>query len=231
MIFAIALAVLLHAVNFEPLLAKANFTKAQRLWQPDAAVATKESKQAIQNIPTPARSALVPTSYGVYAVSQGKLYELDLLQGRAPDIRVAISYAILTPSRTILPDGYLKFIVFRRDSATSAADRAEIRIIAKINGTRDTDRTDKSTASKAENVWAIRNISTPYRTAPSKDSPDLYEIQSESPETPLSPGRYALILKGQSYDFSIAGLVTDPRQCLERLTPENGQSYPECKIH
>jgi hypothetical protein len=45
----------------------------------------------------------------------------------------------------------------------------------------------------------------------------------------LSPGRYALILRGQSYDFSIAGDVTDPKQCLERLVATNGQFYSECR--
>jgi len=49
------------------------------------------------------------------------------------------------------------------------------------------------------------------------------------PHTPLPPGRYVLVLKGQAYDFSVAGLVTDPRQCLERLAATNGQFYSECR--
>jgi hypothetical protein len=44
--------------------------------------------------------------------------------------------------------------------------------------------------------WVIRDISIPYRTAPKNDNPDMYEIRSEKPDVPLSPGRYALVLKG-----------------------------------
>jgi hypothetical protein len=174
-------------------------------------------------------SPLIPTSYGIHAISGDRLYELEALPGRAPDIRVAISSAITTPSRTTLPDGHLRFIVFRRDSTTSAADRAEIRLIAKITRAIGFDGAGKAVDSKMDDTWVIRNISIPYRTAPSKDNPDMYEIQSETPDAALSPGRYALIVKGQAYDFSIAGTVTDPRHCLERLAAANGQFYSECK--
>jgi hypothetical protein len=69
----------------------------------------------------------------------------------------------------------------------------------------------------------------PYRTAPRKDNPEMYEVRSENPDAPLPPGRYALVLKGLAYDFSVAGPVTDPRQCLERLVATNGRFYSECK--
>jgi hypothetical protein len=176
--------------------------------------------------PTP--SPLTPTAFGVYAISADKLYELEALPGRAPDPRVAISAAILTPSRTTLPDGHLKFIVFRRDSATSAADHAEVRVVAKISREMTFDQGGKPVASKPDDSWVIRNISIPYRTAPKKDAPDMYEVQSEDPEKALAPGRYALVLKSQAYDFSVAGTISDPKQCLERLAATNGQFYSEC---
>ena len=176
----------------------------------------------------PPPSPLTPTSYGIHAISGDKLYELEALPGRAPDIRVAISAAITTPSRTTLPDGHLRFIVFRRDS-TSAADRAEVRVIAKIARAIGFDAAGKPVDSKLDDTWVIRNISIPYRTAPSKDNPDMYEIQSENPEAALPAGRYALIVRGQAYDFSVDGAVTDPRHCLERLAATNGQFYSECK--
>ncbi len=59
--------------------------------------------------------SILPTTFGVYAVSDGKLYPLELLPGRAPNPRVAISAAISTPSKTMLPDRHIKFIVFRRE--------------------------------------------------------------------------------------------------------------------
>jgi hypothetical protein len=176
------------------------------------------------------KSPLTPTAFGVYAISADKLYELELLPGRAPDPRVAISAAILTPSRTALPDGHVKFVVFRRDSATNAADHADVRVVAKIRSEMSFDQADKSVTSKPDDSWVIRNISIPYRTAPKNGEADMYEVQSENPETALAPGRYALVLKGQAYDFSVAGTITDPKQCLERLAATNGQFYPECPI-
>jgi hypothetical protein len=172
---------------------------------------------------------LTPTTYGIYAVSDNKLYELELLPGRVPDTRVAISAAITKPSTTTLPDGRIKFIVYRRDSATNAADRAEVRIIARIGQEMSFDKSGKPAVTKVDDSWVIRNISVPYRTAPKKDEPDMYEVLSENPETPLLPGRYALVLKGQAYDFTVGGTVTDPRQCLERFAATNGQFYSECQ--
>jgi hypothetical protein len=174
-------------------------------------------------------SPLTPTAYGIYAISQDKLYELDALPGRVPDMRVSVSAAIAAPSKTTLPDGHLKFIVYRRDSATNAADHAEIRVVAKIAQETTFTPAGKAVLAKVDNTWAIRNISVPFRTAPKKDSPDMYEVQSEDPGAALTPGRYALVIKGQAYDFEVAGAVSDRRQCLERLAATNGQFYSECQ--
>jgi hypothetical protein len=174
-------------------------------------------------------SPLVPTTYGVYAVGEDKLFELEMLPGRVPDMRVAVSPVITAPSRTILPDGRVRFIVFRRDSATSAADHAEVRVMARITRATSFDAAGKPIVAAADDGWVIRNISQPYRTAPIKDNPDMYEIQSGNPESTLTPGRYVLALKGQGYDFSVAGTVTDTKQCLERLAAANGMFYSECR--
>ena len=91
------------------------------------------------------------------------------------------------------------------------------------------DPAGKPVVSKLDDSWVIRNISIPYRTAPNRDNPDMYEVQNEHAEAALPPGRYALVLKGQAYDFSVAGPLSDPRQCLERLAATNGQFYSECK--
>jgi hypothetical protein len=65
--------------------------------------------------PEPPPDPLVPTSFGVYAIIDGKLFTLELLQGRAPNPRVAVSPAISAPPKTVLPDPNIKFVVFRRD--------------------------------------------------------------------------------------------------------------------
>jgi len=172
---------------------------------------------------------LIPTSYGVYAVSNDKLYPLQQLPGRAPNARVAVSAAITTPSKTELPDRRIRFIVFRRDSATSAVDHAEVRVIAKIASAMSFDPNGKPVIAKAEDNWAIRNISYPYQTAPLRGHTDMYEVLAGDADKPLGPGRYGLVLKDEVYDFTIAGEITDSKHCLESVAAANGSFYSECR--
>jgi hypothetical protein len=177
--------------------------------------------------PPPAKPApLRPTDYGVYAVSNDALIGLSLLPGRPPDIRVAVSAAITAPSRTILPNGHPKFIVFRRDLASSIADRAEVRIVAKIAREFSAGIISKK---PDDDTWVMRNISFPFRLSPFTDNPEMFELHSEDPALELTPGRYALVLKTQAYDFSVEGDSIDPKQCIERVVASNGTFYSDCK--
>jgi hypothetical protein len=45
----------------------------------------------------------------------------------------------------------------------------------------------------------------------------------------LPAGRYALAFGGFGYDFSVAGPVTAPAQCMERAETVNGMIYSECR--
>jgi hypothetical protein len=173
-------------------------------------------------------ASLRPTDYGVYATSNDRLFELNLLPGRPLDIRVAVSAAFKMPSRTILPNGHPKFIVFRRDAVSNIADRAEVRMVARIAREFSTDVIGK-TPVDGDDTWVIRNISFPFRSSPVNGSPEMYELHSEDPALELTPGRYALILKSQAYDFSVEGLTVDPRQCIERTVASNGTFYSDCK--
>ena len=174
--------------------------------------------------PTPLR----PTVYGVYAVGNDSLAELQLLPGRPPDIRVAVSAALKVPSRTILPNGRPKFIVFRRDAATNISDRAEVRIVAKVAREFSAEAAGKK-LDDSDGTWVIRNVSFPFRASPLPDSPEMYELHSEDPALELTPGRYALVLKTQAYDFSVEGNPVDSRQCIERIVATNGTFYTDCK--
>ena len=119
--------------------------------------------------------------------------------------------------------------MFRRDSGNSAPDQADVRVVAKIDQATTFDAAGKPIVAKAEENWVIRNISFPYRTAPVKENPEMYEVQGKDPDVALTPGRYALIIKGQAYDFTVAGTVTDDRQCLARLAAANGTFYSACQ--
>jgi hypothetical protein len=178
--------------------------------------------------PAPKPNPLRPTDYGVYAVVNDSLAELQLLPGRPPDIRVAVSAALKAPARTVLPNGHPKFIVFRRDATTNAADRAEVRIVARIAREFSAEAAGRR-LSDSEDTWVIRNVVFPFRTSPLPDTPEMYELHSEDPALELTPGRYALILKNQAYDFSVEGQATDSRQCMERVVTTTGTFYTDCK--
>jgi hypothetical protein len=81
----------------------------------------------------------------------------------------------------------------------------------------------------ADDMWVMRNISFPLRLSPVHDNPEMLELHSEDPALELTPGRYALVLKTQAYDFSVEGESTDPKQCIERIVAANGTFYSDCK--
>jgi hypothetical protein len=191
---------------------------------PTPVVTDSAPKAAAAPKPAPLR----PTDYGVYVITNDSLAELQLLPGRAPDIRVAVSAALKVPGRTLLPNGHPKFIVFRREGATNVSDRAEVRVVAKIAREFSAGSAGKK-LDDTDVTWVIRNISFPFRASPLPDSPEMYELHSEDPALELTPGRYALIVKNQAYDFSVEGQISDPKQCIERIVASNGTFYADCK--
>lgn len=208
----------------------ASLVQSSPKYQPQ--VASQAPPQSIPEptpIPPPRKpNPLRPTDYGVYAISNDALKELQLLPGRPPDIRIAVSAALKVPSQTVLPNGHPKFIVFRRDAAINAADRAEVRIVAKVTREFSADAAGKKPDDN-DATWVIRNVTFSFRSAPLPDNPEMYELHSEDPALELTPGRYALILKGQAYDFTVEGKAVDPRQCIERVILTSGTFYTDCK--
>jgi hypothetical protein len=172
----------------------------------------------------------LPTVYGIYAVSNGVLSELKALPGRVPDRRVAISSIIESSSHTTLNDGRISFILFRRDLATSAPERLEVRVIAKISRALSFDKAGKARAESVEEIWTVRNIYHDFRVAPLAEHSEMLIARPDTTDLVLPAGRYGLVIKGQAYDFTIAGHVDDARQCLERVEAANGSFYAECNL-
>jgi hypothetical protein len=170
----------------------------------------------------------VPTEYGAYAVVNGQLVELEQLAIKVPDPRVAISAAFSTPSRAHLPASPREFVIFKRDLLNSAPDRVAVRIVAQVMRALSFDATGNAKNSPVEESWVIRNNSYPMRVGPLADNPEMVVIRSETPGFVLSAGRYALVLKGVGYDFTIDGPLTDPAHCLERTEALNAPIYSEC---
>jgi hypothetical protein len=171
----------------------------------------------------------LPSVYGIYSISAGRLDELEPLAiGRVPDQRVFMSTAIKTPSRTVLPDGRTEFIIYRRDIANNAPDRITVRVIAKIQRAMTFNTAGHASTTEMEDSWTIRNVSYDYRIAPLGDSSEMLVVRPEKEEFVLPAGRYALVVKGQAYDFTVAGPITAAAQCLERVDAANGTFYSEC---
>jgi hypothetical protein len=193
-------------------------------------------------IPDPAQQSLVtgavsqgslpfplPTDYGVYALNDAKLSELNVLQEQVPDKRIAMSTPINQSSRTTLPDGKARFVVFRRDLVGSAPDRIEVRVVARVVRALTFDAKGKASFTPISDAWNIRNLSYEFRVRPISGNPEMLMVQAENPDFVLPAGRYVLALKNQGYDFTVAGKVTDPSQCLERTDAANGTFYSDCQ--
>jgi hypothetical protein len=54
-------------------------------------------------------------------------------------------------------------------------------------------------------------------------------IRSDPADFVFAAGRYALVLKGAGYDFTVEGKVTDLAHCLERTDALNAPVYSECR--
>lgn len=170
----------------------------------------------------------VPTAYGVYALDNGTLTELDALSEQVPDKRIAMSTPISRPSHTVLRDSHVKFVVFRRDLAALAPERVDVRVVAKVMRALTFDAKGKPNFTKVDDAWNIRNIFHEFRVQPIPGNPEMLLMQPEKVDFELSPGRYVLVLKNQGYDFTIPGEVRDPAQCLERTEAANGTFYSDC---
>jgi len=171
----------------------------------------------------------LPTDYGVYAIHGDDLSELSALAERVPDKRIAISTPVNRPSHTTVGDGKVRFILFRRDLAASAPERAEVRVVAQVVRAVTFDARGKPNFNPVSDAWNIRSKSYEFRVRPIAGRPEMLLVQSDKPDFTLPPGRYVLVVGDQGYDFTVAGKVTDLAQCLERTDAANGSFYSECQ--
>jgi hypothetical protein len=170
----------------------------------------------------------IPSEYGAYAAINGQLVELEQLSIKVPDPRVAISAAISNPSRTHLPTGQFQFVIFRRDLMNSAPDHVSVRIMAQVMRRLTFDSAGHAKMKGAEESWVIRNNLYQMRVAPLGDNPEMVVIRPDPPDFVFPAGRYALVLKGIGYDFTVDGSVTDAAHCIERTDSLNTPIYSEC---
>jgi hypothetical protein len=171
-----------------------------------------------------------PTAYGIYAISNNRLIELEQVPTTPVDPRARNSLQITKPSRTIIADPKLTFIAYRRDLTTSAPDKVPVRIAARVARQMTFDPLGKTvTAPPPVETWLIRDQGYDLRVSPLRESSEMVMLIRENEELAFPPGRYELLLGGQSYDFVIAGTITDPAQCVEGVATARGPAFYECR--
>jgi hypothetical protein len=184
-----------------------------------------EAKQEIRNqLQTPP----LPTNFGVYAVSEGRLNPLEPLRLKVPDQRVLIGPMITAPSQTTLKDGNVTFIVYRRDLMFDMPNKVSVRVLARVAHSM-TFNGGKPVTNNVENAWVVRGKSYELSVSPIEQSQEMIAVRPESAGFVLPAGRYAIVFKGLAYDFSIGGEITEPAQCIERVEAANGIVYMECR--
>ena len=147
--------------------------------RPEAKQVHQASADGVTPITTPSTQSLgfpLPSVYGIYAVSGGRLHELEPLVGRVPDQRVFMSTPVKTPSRTVLPDGRARFIIYRRDAASSAPERVSVRVIAKVLRAMTFNTAGQASTTTVQDTWTIRNISYDFRVAPLGEGSEMLVV-------------------------------------------------------
>ena len=170
----------------------------------------------------------LPSTYGVYAVSNGQLSELQSLPIRAPDPRVQLSAEINKPSASILANGKVVFILFRRELLSIAPQKIAVRVVARVARTL-TFSSGKAAAAKPDASWHIRGNSYEFQVSPLNENREMVVARPVDPEFSFPAGRYALVFGGLAYDFTVDGPVTDLAQCLESFESVSGPVFTECR--
>jgi hypothetical protein len=181
-------------------------------------------------ISKPALFPVVPTpaAYGVYALTDGQLTELQPLPIRIPDAKVAISGNLSSPSTTKLPNGRVQFIVFSRDLVNNAPEKLVVRVVAQVMHASAIGNSEEA-AKSGRMSWAVRGISYQMKIAPVRGNPAMILIHPADVDFSFPAGRYALALKSTAYDFSVDGPITDSAQCVERNDEATAPIYTECR--
>ena len=168
----------------------------------------------------------LPTTYGIYALNDNKLTELETLPFKVPDPRVLLGPEITKPSSSTISSNKPIFILYRRELANSAPGKIALRVIARVM--RDMKFVDgKASVSKIEGAWHVRNNFIELKVFPNLTNREMIIARGDE-DFSLPPGRYALVLNGLGYDFTIAGPITSSAQCLERVEAANGLMFTEC---
>jgi hypothetical protein len=171
-----------------------------------------------------------PSAYGVYAIRDNRLIELEQVAATPVDPRTPDQLQIVKPGRIVSATAKLAFIVFRPDLAASPPDKVSVRIAARIAHTMNFNSAGMAVVTAPPtDTWLIRNQGYDLRAMPMRESAEMVMLRPENPEFVFPPGRYELMLGGQAYDFVVAGEVSNPAHCVEGVVTVRGPAFYDCK--
>jgi hypothetical protein len=169
----------------------------------------------------------LPSSFGIYVLSNNQLTELEPLPISIPDARIALSAEIDKPSATTIADDKPAFILFRRDLLNNVPQKIMLRVIARM--ARETKIVGgKAETSNIDGAWRIRNISRELKISPIPGQREMVIARLDG-DVSLAAGRYALVLNRTGYDFTVNGSVQSPEGCLEKFETASGSLFNQCR--
>ena len=169
-----------------------------------------------------------PTTFGVYAIHNGGLIELKPVPTTPVDPRLKNIFQTNQPATVRIADGRINFLLYRRDFIVSAPEKVSVKIVAPVARTMKFDGTAQLVAVSQIETWLIRSNGYEFQVLPVPDNREMILVQPESAQFSLPPGRYALMVGGQPYDFVIDGAVTDPAHCVESAQTARGPVFYDC---
>ena len=169
-----------------------------------------------------------PSVYGVYALQDAQLIELKPVPTSPFDPRAQSVLQITQPSAARFANGRLRFIIYRRDLIASAPETVPVRVVAALTRVMKFDVAGTVSVLPQRDTWIIRQNGYDFRVQPMPEDREMILVRAEESQFSLPPGRYALILNGQAYDFIVDGAVKDPAHCVESAPSARGPVFYDC---
>jgi hypothetical protein len=163
-----------------------------------------QSDQSISEKSTSPQSVAfpLPVAYGVYAVADGRLTELEPLPIKVIGHGIGPTGVILTSSKAKLPNGRIQFVIFRRELVNNSPEKVIVQAVAPATPAQSSG--EGETLGNLNSSWAIGNVSYHMKVAPIGGHSGMIVIRPADSKFSFPTGRYVLVLNRLAYDFSVA---------------------------
>ena len=129
-----------------------------------------------------------PSSYGVYAITNNALIELQRAAAAPANPRSGNPLQIVTPSRTTIAAPGLTFVVYQRDLAARAPELVKVRIAARLSQSMNYDSRGRAVVTKPPvATWIIRDQGYDLRASSVRGSADMLVLRPVNTESSSRP--------------------------------------------